>query len=165
MKSRRLRRHRNLQRQARSVVDTYRNSSRGLMRVFSSILAAGDPSGGAAPAGAAHHHPAGEAPRPQLRAALRSCRYPGAEHGDTNALLWGLWGQLSEAQLHLRGALESLQALGRLSRPPSPPSGIKDPAAAKRARKKPGAAKRAPKTAKKAGKPAGRRKSGPRSGR
>ncbi len=165
MKSRRLRRHRNLQRQARSVVDTYRNSSRGLMRVFSSILAAGDPSGGAAAARAAHHLAEVEAHIPKIREAIRSCRYPGAEHGDTNALLWGLWGQLSEAQLHLRGALESLQALGRLSRPPSPPSGIKDPAAAKRARKKPGAAKRAPKTAKKAGKPAGRRKSGPRSGR
>jgi hypothetical protein len=117
MKSRRLRRHRKAQRQAKGVVETYRQSSRGLMRVFNSILAAGDPSGGAAAARASHHLAEVEAHLPKIREAIRSCRYPGAEHGDTHALLWGLWGQLSEAQLHLRGALESLQALGRLSRP------------------------------------------------
>ena len=209
MKSRRLHRVRTAQRQAQGVLDTYRNSSRGLMRVFTSILTEGDPSGGAAAARASHHLAEVEAHLPKIREAIRSCRYPGAEHGDTHMLLWGLWGQLSEAQLHFRGALESLQALGRLSRPASmaPSPSVK----AKRARKgrksaakaktKTGAktkakagksaakktAKRRPKSAKKpsrtakrtaggaAGrrskarkiprKPAGGRKSAPRSGR
>jgi len=181
VKSRRLRRHRNLQRQALGVVETYRNSYRGLMRVFNTILAAGDPSGGAAAARAAHHLAEVEAHLPKIREAIRSCRYPGAEHGDTHALLWGLWGQLSEAQLHFRGALESLQALGRLSRPaaaavaprrapskgkPAKPRTGKGAARTKPAKRAASRAAATGRSAKKsAPKPKGGRKSGPRSGR
>lgn len=169
MKSRRLRRHRKAQRQAKGVVETYRQSSRGLMRVFTSILAAGDPSGGAAAARAAHHLAEVEAHLPKIREAIRSCRYPGAEHGDTHALLWGLWGQLSEAQLHLRGALESLQALGRLSRPAAM-AAEETPRAAGKPSGRPsgGRAKRVAKPGRSGaagGKARGGRKSGHRSGR
>jgi len=48
-----------------------------------------------------------------MREAIRSCRYPGAEHGDPAALVWGLWSHLSESLLHVKGALQSLEVLGQ----------------------------------------------------
>ena len=48
-----------------------------------------------------------------MREAIRSCRYPGAEHGDPAALVWGLWSHLSETLLHVKGALQSLEVLGQ----------------------------------------------------
>jgi hypothetical protein len=112
MKSRRVHRVRTAQRQALDVVETYRMSSRGLNRVFRSILPEAGPSVGTAAARAAHHLAQVESMLPRIREAIRSCRYPGAEHGDPAALVWGLWGQLSETLLHLRGALQSLEVLG-----------------------------------------------------
>jgi len=112
MKSRRVHRVRSAQRQAQGVVETYRASHRGLDRVFQSILPAEDPSAGLAAARAAHHLAQVEALLPRIREAIRSCRYPGAEHGDPGALIWGLWSHLSEGQLHVRGALQSLEVLG-----------------------------------------------------
>ncbi len=117
MKSRRSHRVRAARKQAEGVLETYQQSSRGLLRVFHSILPPSDPSRGTASARAAHHLAEVEAMLPRIREAIRSCRYPGAEAGDPTALVWGLWGQLSEASLHLRGALESLQVLGRLTKP------------------------------------------------
>lgn len=113
MKSRRVHRVRAAQRQALGVVETYRASSRGLSRVFASILPGEDPPAGMAAARAAHHLAQVEAHLPRIREAIRSCRYPGAEHGDPAALVWGLWGQLSETLLHIRGALQSLEVLGQ----------------------------------------------------
>jgi hypothetical protein len=112
MKSRRVHRVRAAQRQAQDVVETYRASHRGLDRVFQSILPAEDPSAGLAAARAAHHLAQVEALLPRVREAIRSCRYPGAEHGDPGALIWGLWSHLSEALLHTKGALQSLEVLG-----------------------------------------------------
>lgn len=112
MKSRRVHRVRTAQRQAQDVVATYRASHRGLDRVFQSILPAEDPSAGLAAARAAHHLAQVEALLPRVREAIRSCRYPGAEHGDPAALIWGLWSHLSEALLHTKGALQSLEVLG-----------------------------------------------------
>ena len=112
MNSRRVRRFRTSQRQAQNALETYQVSNRGLMRVFRSILRGDDPSTGMAAARAAHHLAEVERMLPRIREAIRSCRYPGAEHGDPAALLWGLWGQLSETQLHIRGALQSLEVLG-----------------------------------------------------
>jgi len=112
MNSRRVRRARTAKRQAQSAVETYRLSSRGLTRVFTSILPPGVASAGAAAARAAHHLAGVEALLPKVREAIRSCRYPGAEHGDPAALVWGLWSQLSETLLHVRGALQSLEVLG-----------------------------------------------------
>jgi len=113
MKSRRVRRARNAKRQALSAVETYRHSSRGLTRVFTSIQPKGSPSAEAAAASAAHHLAGVEALLPKVREAIRSCRYPGAEHGDPAALVWGLWSQLSETLLHMNGALHSLEVLGQ----------------------------------------------------
>ena len=127
MNSRRVHRVRAAQRQAQDRLETYRQSSRGLMRVFTSILPPSDPSRGTAAARATHHLAEVEALLPRIRQAIRSCRYPGAEAGDPTALLWGLWGQLSEAQLHVRGALDSLQVLGRLTRPVPPVSHASSP--------------------------------------
>lgn len=115
MRPRRVHRVRTARRQAEGVVETYRQSSRGLMRVFTAILPPGDPALCTAAAHAAHHLAEVEAHLPRIRQAIRSCRYPGAEKGDAAALLWGLWSQISEAQLHFRGALDSLQALGRIT--------------------------------------------------
>ena len=120
MTSRRVHRVRAAQNQAEGVLETYQQSNRGLLRVFHSILPPSDPSRGTAAARAAHHLAEVEAMLPRIRQAIRSCRYPGAESGDPTALLWGLWGQLSEAHLHMRGALDSLQVLGRLTRPVPP---------------------------------------------
>jgi hypothetical protein len=113
MKSRRVRRARNAKRQAHTAVETYRLSSRGLTRVFTSILPDGSPSVEAAAARAAHHLAGVEALLPKVREAVRSCRYPGAEHGDPAALVWGLWSQLSETLLHVNGAVQSLEVLGQ----------------------------------------------------
>jgi hypothetical protein len=112
MKSRRVRRARTARRQARDAVEVYRLSSRGLTRVFTSIRPPGVASAEAAAARAAHHLAGVEALLPKVREAIRSCRYPGAEHGDPAALVWGLWSQLSETLLHVRGALQSLEVLG-----------------------------------------------------
>jgi len=114
VKSRRVHRVRTAQKQAREVLDTYRNSHRGLQRVFTAIVAEDDGPGAAASALAAHHLAEIEALLPRLREAIRSCRYPGAENGDPAALLWGLWGQLSESSLHMKGAVAALETLGRL---------------------------------------------------
>jgi hypothetical protein len=114
MKSRRVHRARTAQRQALDTVETYRVSSRGLNRVFESILPRGDDApAGMAAARAAHHLAEIEALLPRIREAIRSCRYPGAEHGDPSALVWGLWSHLSETLLHVRGALSSLEVLGQ----------------------------------------------------
>ena len=113
MKSRRVHRVRTAQRQANTTVETYRTSSRGLNRVFAHILPLEDPSAGMAAARASHHLAEVEALLPRLREAIRSCRYPGAEHGDPAALVWGLWSHLSETLLHVRGALQSLEVLGQ----------------------------------------------------
>jgi hypothetical protein len=114
MKSRRVHRHRTAQRQALTTVETYRVSSRGLSRVFQSILPKEDDApAGMAAARAAHHLAEVEALLPRVREAIRSCRYPGAENGDPSALVWGLWSHLSETLLHIRGALQSLEVLGQ----------------------------------------------------
>jgi hypothetical protein len=113
MKSRRVHRAKQARRQALDAVETYRMSSRGLSRVFQSILPAEDPPAGIAASRAAHHLAEVEARLPRIREAIRSCRYPGAENGDPAALVWGLWGQLSETLLHVRGALQSLEVLGQ----------------------------------------------------
>ena len=160
MNSRRVHRVRTAQRQALGVLETYQQSSRGLMRVFDSILPPSDPSRGAAAARCAHHLAEVEAMLPRIREAIRSCRYPGAESGDPTALLWGLWGQLSEAHLHFRGALDSLQVLGRLTRPSAgttaPAAGGKPKSASRTAR---------PRPKKGAGKASKKRKARRRSGR
>lgn len=132
MKSRRSHRVHAARRQAESVLETYQQSSRGLLRVFHSILPPSDPSRGTAASRCAHHLAEVEAMLPRIREAIRSCRYPGAENGDATALLWGLWGQLSEAQLHVRGALDSLQVLGRLTKPASAAASPRPAKAAKR---------------------------------
>lgn len=113
MKSRRVHRVRTAQRQANTTVETYRASSRGLSRVFAHILPGEDARAGTAAARAAHHLAEVEALLPRLREAIRSCRYPGAEHGDPAALVWGLWSHLSETLLHVKGALQSLEVLGQ----------------------------------------------------
>jgi hypothetical protein len=113
MKSRRVHRVRAAQRLARNALETYRMSNRGLTRVFASLLKGDESSAGTAAARAAHHLAEVERMLPSVREAIRSCRYPGAEHTDPAALLWGLWGQLSETQLHIRGALQSLEVLGQ----------------------------------------------------
>ena len=112
MKSRRVRRARNARKQARDAVEVYRLSSRGLSRVFRSISPPGVPSAEAAASRAWLDLAGVEALLPKVREAIRSCRYPGAEHGDPAALVWGLWSQLSETLLHVRGALQSLEVLG-----------------------------------------------------
>ena len=122
MNSRRVHRVQTARRQAEGVLETYQQSSRGLLRVFERILPSSDPSRMAA-SRAAHHLAEVESMLPRIREAIRSCRYPGAENGDSAALLWGLWGQLSEAQLHMRGAVDSLVVLGRLSRGPAAAAG------------------------------------------
>ena len=113
MKSRRVHRVRTAQRQANTTVETYQASSRGLNRVFAHILPGEDSRAGTAAARAAHHLAEVEALLPRLREAIRSCRYPGAEHGDPAALVWGLWSHLSETLLHVKGALQSLEVLGQ----------------------------------------------------
>jgi hypothetical protein len=113
MKSRRVHRVRTAQRQAMSTVETYRASSRGLNRVFRHILPEEDLPASTAAARAAHHLAEVEALLPRVREAIRSCRYPGAEHGDPAALVWGLWSHLSETLLHVKGALQSLEVLGQ----------------------------------------------------
>jgi hypothetical protein len=62
---------------------------------------------------AAHHLAEVESMLPRLREAIRSGRYPGAEKGDAKALIWGLWGQLSEASLRLDHAVKALENIGR----------------------------------------------------
>lgn len=156
MKSRRLHRARTAQRQALSTVETYRMSSRGLNRVFGSILArADDAPAEMAAARAAHHLAEVEALLPRVREAIRSCRYPGAEHGDPAALVWGLWSHLSETLLHVRGALSSLEVLGQRYR-------YRDEGAAaaqlKTAVRRAASKKRVVKRRKKAGRRAGRAK-------
>lgn len=113
MNSRRVHRVFAARRKAVDALETYRVSSRGLNRVFKWLLRGEHPSTGLAASRASHHLAEVERMLPTLREAIRSCRYPGAEHGDPAALLWGLWGQLSEAQLHMRGALQSLEVLGQ----------------------------------------------------
>ena len=113
MKSRLVHRVRKAKRQASSTVETYRASSRGLNRVFGHILPGEDTRAGTAAVRAAHHLAEVEALLPRLREAIRSCRYPGAEHGDPAALVWGLWSHLSETLLHVKGALQSLEVLGQ----------------------------------------------------
>ncbi len=113
MKSRRVRSARNARRQAEDAVETYRVSSRGLTRVFQSILPREDAPASVAATRAAHHLAHVEALLPRVREAVRSCRYPGAENGDPAALVWGLWSHLSETLLHVRGALQSLEVLGQ----------------------------------------------------
>lgn len=113
MKSRLVHRVRRAKRQASSAVETYRASSRGLTRVFGHILPGEDARAGTAAVRAAHHLAEVEALLPRLREAIRSCRYPGAEHGDPAALVWGLWSHLSETLLHVKGALQSLEVLGQ----------------------------------------------------
>jgi hypothetical protein len=137
MKSRRVHRARVSRRQASGVVETYRLSSRGLNRVFQSILPAGDPQAATAAARGSHHLAEVEALLPRLREAIRSCRYPGAEHGDPAELIWGLWSHLSETSLHIRGALQSLEVLGQRYRYREEPA-ERPPA---RAKKRKGAAK------------------------
>jgi hypothetical protein len=113
MKSRRVRSARNARRQAQDAVETYQVSSRGLTRVFQSIMPRADVPAGVAATRAAHHLAHVEALLPRVREAVRSCRYPGAENGDPAALVWGLWSHLSETLLHIRGALQSLEVLGQ----------------------------------------------------
>jgi len=112
MKSRRVRRRRVSDRQAQDAVEVYRLSSRGLRRVLGSFASSGGLPVEAAASRAARHLAGVEALLPKLREAIRSCRYPGAEHGDPGALVWGLWSQLSETLLHVRGAVQSLEVLG-----------------------------------------------------
>ena len=113
MKSRLVHRVRRAKHQANTTVETYQASSRGLTRVFAHILPGEDARAGTAAARAAHHLAEVEALLPRLREAIRSCRYPGAEHGDPAALVWGLWSHLSETLLHVKGALQSLEVLGQ----------------------------------------------------
>ena len=112
MNSRRVRRARVARKQASDAIEIYRLSSRGLRRVFGSLAPAGGSLVDAASSRAAHHLAGVEALLPKVREAIRSCRYPGAEHGDPAALVWGLWSHLSETLLHVRGAVQSLEVLG-----------------------------------------------------
>ncbi len=113
MNSRRVHRVHAARRHADDALETYRLSNRGLHRVFHALVPEGDALGRSQAEDAAHHLAQVEAVLPQLREAVRSCRYPGAEHGDPGALLWGLWGHLSETLNHIQGAVRALDALGR----------------------------------------------------
>ena len=112
MNSRRVRRARVARRQAHDAIEVYRLSSRGLRRVFGALAPSGGPLVEAAASQASHHLAGVEALLPKVREAIRSCRYPGAERGDPAALVWGLWSQLSETLLHVKGAVQSLEVLG-----------------------------------------------------
>lgn len=177
MKSRRVRRVRTAERQAEDVVATYRVSSKGLTRVFAAIVGDDDPRADVIVSRAAHHLAELEARLPQVRHAIRSCRYPGAEKGDAQALLWGLWGHLSDTALHIQGAVSTLEALGRRTRPAAAAgdaAGVK-PTSRKSSRKTtkkrvvkekgtPKKAKGAPASARKSGAKSGKRATGSKGG-
>jgi hypothetical protein len=126
MNSRRVRRVRAAQKRAEEVLATYKVSRRGLQRVFDALVPESDAPARDVAARAVHGLAELEARLPQLREALRSARYPGAEKGDAGALVWGLWGHLSEVQHHLSTSVGSLEKLGRRWR-------VEEPADAPRA--------------------------------
>jgi hypothetical protein len=158
MNSRRVRRVRAAQKRAEVVLATYKVSTRGLQRVFEALVPEADAPGRAAAARAVHGLAELEARLPQLREALRSARYPGAEKGDAGALVWGLWGHLSEVQHHLAASVRSLETLGRRWRvedPEAPPARAPKARRGARAAAKRPAVKRAAK-ARRGGKRKGR---------
>jgi hypothetical protein len=138
MNSRRVRRVRAAQKRAEEVLATYKVSRRGLQRVFEALVPESDAAARDIAARAVHGLAELEARLPQLREALRSARYPGAEKGDAGALVWGLWGHLSEVQHHLTTSVHSLERLGRrwrVEEPVAPPLAKRKAASKAMARK------------------------------